>query len=175
MTARRMAWVTLSIAWLAMVAGCGSESTGRTSPEAVERTAREFGGPDVKLYASQVMIRSAADGQWRHIVVVTACRPDGDCTIIAPDGVSYAVVRSFVDDNKAIEPGDVVLANPDLASPDTPAPARLEEFTKSSGPPWVWMAGGGASAVVVLLTLVWLVRRRRRRIDNRTVPGVGES
>ena len=156
----RAAWVVLALACLAMAAGCGSESTGRPSADAVAHTAHEFGGPDVKLYSAKMIIKSA-DGQWRDIVVITACRPDGGCRIIAPDGVGYPDVQELVDDNKAFKPGDVVLANTNLASPETPGPGSLEEFTKSSGPPWRWIAVGGASAVVVLLGLAWLVRRRR--------------
>jgi hypothetical protein len=153
----------LTVAWTATVVGCGSESTGRTSVDAVSETAHEFGGPNVKLYASDTLVRSV-DGEWRHVTVITACKPEGGCTIIAPDGVSYPDVQHFVDDNKVIKPGEKVVANANLGTPDKPL--KIKEFTKSTGRPWVRYAGAAALAVVVLLVGVGLIPMRRRRREE---------
>jgi hypothetical protein len=169
----RIVRLFLATAFAATVAGCGSSSTGRISADAVHEEVRDFAGPDAKLYASQVQIKDADDGKWRSITVFTACKPEGGCEIVAPDGAGYPDFQHFVDDTKLINRGDEVLANADMTSPK--ASARLETFKKSAIPAWAWYAGGGALVVVLLLTAIWLGRKMRRRADEKTLPYAEET
>jgi hypothetical protein len=153
----------LVAAVVATMAGCGSSSTGRISADAVLKEADAFGGPTVKLYSSQAQIIDA-DDQTRSLPLVVACKPGGDCEVIAPDGASYPDVQHLVDGTRLIDRGDEVFVNSDLTHPG--ASTHLAEYKKSAVPSWAWWAGGSALLLVLLLIAAGLIRRkttRRRR------------
>src|SRR4051794_28949069 len=110
----RRGWLFVVALCAAAVAGCGSQSTGVVSSDAVRAEVNRFGGPAAKLYAGRAYIMNAqgrADGE---VPLVIACKAGGGCEIIAPDGVAYPDLQHFVDDSKFIDDGDEVLANPNL-------------------------------------------------------------
>lgn len=162
----RIGWLFVGAVCVATIAGCGSASTGRVSSDAVITTVRDFAGPDAKVYRSQVLIQQADDGSMRWMPMVVACRPEGGCEVVAPDGAGYADLQAFVDDTQLLKPGDKVLGAANITSPGEPV--RAATFTKGASLPWVWYAGGGA-LLVLLLAAVWLMvrARRRRRADER--------
>jgi hypothetical protein len=164
---RRSARLLVVTACAAAVAGCGSSSTGRPSADAVQATIRDVAGPDAKIFAGRAAIRSADDGEWRWIVLLSACRPEGGCRIVAPDGADYPDVQHFVDDSELIERGDKVLANANLRTPEVPG--RFESFTKPLVPPWIWPTAAAALTALLLLLVLRIVRARRRRAEDRAL------
>jgi hypothetical protein len=126
----------------------------------VIKTVENFAGPDAKVYQSQVLVKPADGGSVRWMPMVVACKPEGGCEVVAPDGVGYPDLQAFVDDTKLIKSGDKVLGAANITSPGEPV--QTGTFTKRAVLPWVWWAGGGA-LLVLLLAAVWLMTRTRRR------------
>jgi hypothetical protein len=160
----RLWWLVVLPVFVVAIAGCGSDSTGENSPRAVVNTVQSFApGPDAKIYRSQMIVQGAEGGDLLTLPMVVACKPEGDCLLVAPDGAGYPDVATFVDDTKLLEPGDRALGNANITDPG--APVRSETFTKSADLTWLWYVGGGV--LVLLAAAVWLViRMRRRREDN---------
>jgi hypothetical protein len=154
----RRGWLFVAVVCAATVAGCGSESTGETSPDAVIKTVRTFAGPNAKVYQSRVLVNPDTGGlRWMPMVV--ACKPEDDCEVIAPDGAGYPDLQAFVDDSKLLKSGDEVGGDANITSPGEPT--RFVTFRRADTPPWGWYAGG--SALLALLIVVLLVSRMRRR------------
>jgi hypothetical protein len=168
----RRVWLLVAVVCLAAVAGCGSESTGVASADAVRAELNRFGGPEVKTYVGRAYILDAQGRAGREVPLVIACKPGGGCEIIAPDGVAYPDLQHFVDDSKFVEDGDEVLANPNLLTPEADPDPHLESYTRSA-PVWPWYAGGGALTLVLVLGALWLVRRRRSRAAPDETPTDG--
>ena len=166
----RRGWLFGMALCLAAVAGCGSQSTGVASPDAVRAEANRFGGPAAKLYTARAYIVNAQGHAEDEVPLVVACRPGGDCEIIAPDGVPYPDLQHLVDDSKFIDDGDRLLANANLLTPEDDPEPHLTGYSRSA-PVWPWFAGGGALALVLLLGVVRLVRRRRSGAVQEGGPG----
>jgi hypothetical protein len=161
----RMTWLFLAVVCAATAAGCGSASTGQVSPDAVINTVESFAGPNAEVSQSQVLVTDADSGNRRWIPVFVACKPEGGCEVITPDGAGYPDLQAFVDDSKLIKSGDRVLGNVNMTSPGEPV--RTETFTKRAVLPWAWYVGGGALLVLLLVVAVWLATRtRRRRVEE---------
>lgn len=157
----RRGWLFVAAVCASTVAGCGSESTGRTSPDAVDERVQTFAGPNAKVDLSRVLIGNPdTDDGLRTMTMVVACKPEGDCEVIAPDGAGYPDLQAFVDDSKFLKSDDQVGGNANITSPGKPA--RFVTFRPAdTGPPWAWYFGG--SVLLVLLIVVWSVSRTRRR------------
>ncbi|MEQ4726200.1 hypothetical protein [Nonomuraea sp. B19D2] len=161
----RKGWMLVAVVCAVAIAGCGTASTGQTSPDAVIKTVEDFAGPDAKVYSRRVLVENADDGQSRWMPMVVACKPEGGCQVVAPDGVGYADFQSFINDTKLIKPGDKVLGAANITSPGEPLQPKT--FTKRAHVPWALYAG---FALLVLLVAVWLIlqdfRRRRTGADE---------
>jgi hypothetical protein len=151
--------VVLVLCLLAL-AGCGSTSTGDESPKAVSATATDFAGADGKLYKATAMVNPADGGKVRALNLVVACKPDGTCEIVAPDGAAYPGLQAMVDDTRLLKAGDEVLGAANITSPGQPV--DLKTFTRT-GPPWLWIGVGVGLAIVLVAGLLVLLARRRRR------------
>lgn len=128
-------------------------------------TVRDVAGPELAVYRSQVLVKDADDGSFRWLPIVVACRPQGGCRVIAPDGADYPDLRTFVDDTKLVNRGDSVTGNANVASPAEAV--RTETFVKRPYPPWARYALVGALLLGLPLVVVLLIRStRRRRADQ---------
>lgn len=95
-----------------------------------------------------------------------ACKPDGGCEAIAPDGAAYTDLQEFVDDSKLIKPDDKVIGINDITAPGS-SQRPIETFTKRVTPPWVWFVVVGALLALLVVVVLWRqARTRRRRADE---------
>lgn len=50
-----------------------------------------------------MLVKKADDGSFRWMPMVVACKPEGGCEVVAPDGARYPDLQAFVDDSKLIK------------------------------------------------------------------------
>ncbi|MEU6713945.1 hypothetical protein ABZ897_20950 [Nonomuraea sp. NPDC046802] len=161
----RKGWMFVAVVCAAAIGGCGTASIGQTSPDAVTKTVYDIAGLDGKVYGRRVLVENADDGKSRWMSLVVACKREGGCQVVAPDGVGYPNFQAFLNDTKLIKPGDRVLGAANITSPGEPLQAKT--FTKRADEPLALYAG---FALLVLLVAVWLIlqdfRRRRTGADE---------
>ncbi|QWF84541.1 hypothetical protein [Amycolatopsis sp. CA-230715] len=160
----RVRWLVLVAVCAASLAGCGSDSTGRVSADAVKKAVTGFGGPDAKAYQSRVLVKDVESGEMRWLPMVVACEPGGGCEVVAPDGAGYPDLEEFTEDSKLLKPGDEVLGAANITSPGESV--RTATYVKGSGLAWVWYTGGGAALVLLGGAVSLVVRARRRRKEG---------
>ncbi|WP_181787380.1 hypothetical protein [Streptomyces phytophilus] len=146
----------------AAAAACGSSSpAGELSPDAVTDKVQRIAGKNGEVYTHNAFRLPADGGKKEDLLVIVACPPSDDCTLIDRTGATYPDMQTLVDESGDVEPGDEVIANADPTDPD--AEPKLKTYTRSEdgGPAWGWYAGGGALLVVLVAYLVISLRRAR--------------
>lgn len=148
------------------VAGCGSESTGHKSADAVVGTANSFAGRHAPVSTVNALWDDHGAGGLRLLRLSIVCKgKTRDCLLVAPDGAGYAGLEDLVDDTKLIKPGDSLSAAGGLPSKvDT---AHMETYTKSDSLTAVWtVVAGVVAAVAVAFGAIMAFRRTRQRREN---------
>lgn len=166
---QRMTWLFAVVACAAMVAGCGSASTGHVSADAVFKTAHDFAGPHAKVGTDGLLVMDPGSKKVNVMWIFYTCKPEGGCEWIAPDGVAYPNLRAFVDDTEFLKPGATVSGHATMTAPGKPG--RDVSLTKHARTPWNAYAGIGGLllALLILAGMALILVRGRRAKDGGAV------